>query len=65
LVARYHTSPVLKNVGVTDEDMKRIVVYGNEDGEQMNLIKSTSREWPARVIFREDSETPWKWMRRH
>jgi hypothetical protein len=31
--------------------MKRIVVYGNEDGEQMNLIKSTSREWPVRAIL--------------
>ncbi len=31
-------SPALKNSGVADKDMKRVVVYGNEDGEEMNRV---------------------------
>ena len=31
-------SPALKNSGVSDSDMKRIVVYGNEDGKEMGKV---------------------------
>jgi hypothetical protein len=31
-------APAFKNVGLTAEDMKRVVVYGNEDGVEMNKI---------------------------
>ena len=31
-------SPALKNSGVSEEDMSRIVIVGNENGEQMKLI---------------------------
>jgi Asp/Glu/hydantoin racemase len=31
-------SPALKNSGVQDKDMSRVVIYGNEDGKEMNKI---------------------------
>ncbi len=31
-------SPALKNSGVRDEDMSRVVIYGNEDGREMNNV---------------------------
>jgi len=32
------TSPALKNSGVHAEDMSRVVIYGNEDGKEMNNV---------------------------
>ena len=46
-------SPALKNVGVTSEDMKRIVVYGNEDGEQMKRITGETGSFNPKALERE------------
>ena len=46
-------SPALKNVGVTTEDMKRIVVYGNEDGEQMKLITGETGTFNPKAMEKE------------
>jgi hypothetical protein len=46
-------SPALKNVGVTDEDMKRIVVYGNEDGEQMKLVTGETGRFNPKKLEKE------------
>ena len=46
-------SPALKNVGVTDEDMKRIVVYGNEDGEQMKLVTGETGRFNPKALEKE------------
>ena len=46
-------SPALKNVGVTDEDMKRIVVYGNEDGEQMKRITGETGAFNPKALEKE------------
>jgi len=46
-------SPALKNVGVTDEDMKRIVVYGNEDGEQMKLVTGETGKFNPKKLEKE------------
>jgi len=46
-------SPAFKNVGVTDEDMKRVVVYGNEKGKQMNLITGETGRFNPKAFEQE------------
>jgi len=46
-------SPALKNSGVSAEDMKRVVIYGNEDGEQMNLITGETGQFNPKALEKE------------
>jgi len=58
-------SPALKNVGVADEDMKRIVVYGNEDGEQMKLITGETGAFNPKALEQELVELTKTMMKEH
>ena len=58
-------SPALKNVGVTDEDMKRIVVYGNEDGEQMKLVTGETGRFNPKALEKELVELATKMIKEH
>ena len=46
-------SPALKYSGVSDEDMNRIVIYGNEDGEQMKLITGETGQFSPKKLEKE------------
>jgi len=46
-------SPAFKNVGVTAEEMKRVVVYGNEDGEQMKKITGETGRFNPKAFEQE------------
>ena len=46
-------SPALKNSGVSDEDMKRIVVYGNEDGEEMYRVTHEAGSYSPKKLEKE------------
>ena len=46
-------SPAFKNVGLTDEDMKRVVVYGNEKGKEMNNITSEKGRFNPKKLEKE------------
>jgi len=46
-------SPAFKNVGVTDEEMKRVVVYGNEKGKEMNRITGETGQFNPKAMEQE------------
>lgn len=46
-------SPALKNSGVSDEDMKRIVVYGNEDGKEMGKVTGETGSFNPQKLEKE------------
>ncbi len=46
-------SPALKNSGVSDEDKKRIVVYGNEDGKEMNRVTGEAGSYSPKKLEKE------------
>ena len=46
-------SPAIKNSGVSAEDRKRIVVYGNEDGEQMNRVTGEAGSYSPKKLEKE------------
>jgi len=46
-------SPALKNSGVSDEDLKRIVVYGNEDGEEMHRVTHEAGSYSPKKLEKE------------
>jgi len=58
-------SPALKNVGVTAEGMKRIVVYGNEDGEQMKRITGETGAFNPKALEKELVELTKTMMKEH
>ena len=58
-------SPALKNVGVTDEDMKRLVVYGNEEGEQMKRITGETGAFNPKAFEKELVELTKTMMKEH
>ena len=58
-------SPALKNVGVTAEDMKRIVVYGNENGEQMKLITGETGRFNPKALEKELVDLAKKMVKEH
>ena len=58
-------SPALKNVGVTDEAMKRLVVYGNEDGEQMKRITGETGAFNPKALEKELVELTKTMMKEH
>jgi hypothetical protein len=46
-------SPALKNSGVAAEDMDRVVIYGNEKGEQMNKITGETGRFNPKAFEKE------------
>ena len=58
-------SPALKNVGVTAEDMKRIVVYGNENGEQMKLVTGETGRFNPKALEKELVDLATKMIKEH
>jgi len=58
-------SPALKNVGVSDADMKRIVVYGNENGEQMKLITGETGRFNPKKLEKELVDLAKKMIKEH
>jgi len=46
-------SPALKYSGVSEEDMNRIVIYGNEDGEQMKLVTGETGQFSPKKLEKE------------
>jgi len=46
-------SPALKYSGVSEADMKRLVVYGNEDGEQMKLVTGETGRFNPKKLEQE------------
>jgi len=46
-------SPAFKNVGVSDEDMKRVVVYGNENGTEMKRITEETGKFSPKALEQE------------
>ena len=46
-------SPALKYSGVSDEDMKRIVVYGNEDGKEMGKVTGETGSFSPKKLEQE------------
>ena len=46
-------SPALKYSGVSDEDMKRIVVYGNEDGKEMLKVTGETGRFNPKKLEKE------------
>jgi hypothetical protein len=43
-------SPAFKNVGLTADDMKRVVVYGNENGKQMRLVTGETGKFSPKAF---------------
>ena len=46
-------SPAIKNSGVSDADKKRLVVYGNEDGKQMNRVTGEAGSYSPKKLEKE------------
>ena len=58
-------SPALKNSGVSTEDMKRVVVYGNEDGEQMKRITGLTGSFNPKALEKELVDLATRMMKEH
>ena len=46
-------APALKNSGVADKDMSRVVIYGNEDGKQMNNVTGEKGQFSPKGLEKE------------
>jgi len=46
-------SPALKNSGVHAEDMNRVVIYGNEDGKEMNNVTGEKGTYSPKGLEKE------------
>ena len=58
-------SPALKNSGVRPEDMSRVVIYGNEDGEQMNRITGLTGRFNPKALEKELVDLATKMVTEH
>jgi len=58
-------SPALKNSGVAAEEMKRVVIYGNEDGEQMKKITSETGRFNPKAFEQELVALATKMVKEH
>jgi hypothetical protein len=58
-------SPALKNSGVSAEDMKRIVVYGNENGKQMKLVTGETGRFNPKALEKELVDLAIKMIKEH
>ena len=58
-------SPALKYSGVSDEDMKRIVVYGNEDGKEMLKVTGETGRFNPKKLEKELVNLAKKMVKEH
>ncbi len=58
-------SPALKNCGVADKDMKRVVIYGNEDGEQMKNVTTEKGVYNPKALEKELVKLAKKMVKEH
>jgi len=58
-------SPALKNSGVADKDMKRVVIYGNEDGKEMNNITGEKGTYSPKDLEKELVKLANKMVKKH
>ena len=58
-------SPAFKNVGVTAEDMKRIVVYGNEKGKEMLKVTGETGRFNPKALEKELVDLAKKMINEH
>lgn len=58
-------SPALKNSGVSEKDMDRIVIVGNENGEQMKLITGETGSFNPKKMEKELVALATKMMQDH
>jgi len=58
-------APALKNCGVAAADMDRVVIYGNEDGEQMNKVTGETGRFNPKALERELVDLATKMVREH
>ncbi len=58
-------SPALKYSGVAKKDMKRVVIYGNEDGEQMKKITGETGRFNPKAFEEELVALAVKMMKEH
>jgi len=58
-------SPAFKNVGVTAEDMKRVVVYGNEKGKEMNKVTGETGRFNPEALEKELVDLAKKMVKEH
>jgi len=58
-------SPALKNSGVSDEDMSRIVIVGNENGKEMNRITGETGSFNPKAMEKELVDLAVKMVKQH
>jgi hypothetical protein len=58
-------SPALKNCGVADKDMSRVVIYGNEDGKQMNNVTGEKGQFSPKGLEKELVALAEKMVKQH
>jgi len=58
-------SPALKNSGVLDADMKRVVVYGNEDGKEMQKVTGETGRFNPKKLEKELVDLAKKMVKEH
>jgi hypothetical protein len=58
-------SPALKNSGVSDEDMSRVVIVGNEKGEEMNRITGETGSFSPKALEKELVDLAVKMVKQH
>jgi len=58
-------SPAFKNVGATAEDMKRVVVYGNENGKEMKKVTGETGRFNPKALEKELVDLAKKMIKEH
>jgi Asp/Glu/hydantoin racemase len=58
-------SPALKNSGVSEQDMSRVVIYGNEKGKEMNKITGEKGKFSPRKLEKELVNLAKKMVKKH
>jgi hypothetical protein len=58
-------SPALKNCGVSDKDMSRVVIYGNEKGKQMKKITGETGRFNPKALEEELVDLAVKMIKKH
>jgi hypothetical protein len=58
-------SPALKNSGVREEDMDRVVIVGNEDGVEMNKVTGEAGRFSPRALEKELVDLATKMVQEH
>ena len=58
-------SPALKNSGVSDEDISRVVIVGNEKGKEMNRITGETGSFSPKALEKELVDLAVKMVKQH